>query len=307
VASEIFIVSYMIYLFAIEGYLPKKLNFGLLKKIVITSLPFFVVGVISTIYTSLDTTMISKLATPREVGLYGSAVRLKGVFLMLIPVLFGAFMPLLAKARSESIESGAKLFQKTYLSLLQLTTLMSLTVLVFGNFMSDLLFGTEFSASAQTISYLALALYITYLTVIKCVYMNIATDGKILMWITLLSLAINGALNFFLIPWGFTTFGEGGAGVGASISTLISEMFVFWSLVYFIRDGIFTKTICFKILLSLFPFVLMLSTYSIWMPFSFVQKLVTFILAVPLYMILTRLLKWEDVHTLKNLVLKRGA
>ena len=75
------------------------------KDFILVGLPFFINGAMISFYGNIDIAMLERLASTEEVGWYGAAQQLKGIFMMIVPLLYSVITPLLSKAHSRDEDS----------------------------------------------------------------------------------------------------------------------------------------------------------------------------------------------------------
>jgi O-antigen/teichoic acid export membrane protein len=110
--SEIFGLGYMLYQSRRHQFFGAGPSRDRLKDLLKISLPFYMAGVLTTFFTETDTNMLAFMSTNIEVGYFGSANKLIGVFLLLIPILQSSFTPALSQALHEGQGSFETLFKQ---------------------------------------------------------------------------------------------------------------------------------------------------------------------------------------------------
>lgn len=278
----------------------------LLKNIVVSSLPFFVVGALANVYTGLDTTMLQEMSNATEVGLYGSAVRLKGNFLLIVPIIYSTFMPMVSKVLGDNPRQAENFFRQILQWTLAMSFFLSMGVLVFADFLSNILYGSEFAKAHRATSFLAPIVALTYLNILFSMYLNLTTRGRGLVIVTLTSLGINAGLNVFFIPWGLARWGVGGGGVGASIATSISEIWVLVGLLYGARKVAASMRTVSAMLFAAVPLITLLYTYDSWANMPLLSRICYFAVAVPIYTFATGIIRPAELMSLIGVLRRRG-
>ena len=193
-------------------------------------LPFFINGALLSFYGNIDITMIEYFGERSEVGWYGSAQQLKGIFMMGVPLLASVIMPLLSKESAQGSERFQRFAAKVFWAMIFLSWTLSVFMASFSYEIVPLLFGSEFVPATKHVVLLAPVIMFTYINVFLSMILSLKTSGKKMVFVTALSLLVNALLNVWLIPWGLTQLGEGGGGIGASITTIIAEILVYLAL-----------------------------------------------------------------------------
>lgn len=224
--SEILGVSFLVWQSWRLGYLSGGFDIVMLRQMVTQSLPFFAVGAMVEIYGNVNTTMLNFIAGNSEVAYFGAADRLKGMGLLLVPVMQAGLQPSLSKAWHQSKEQFTGLVKRAVRLLVVLSMPLTLGLMILPDIIADTIFGSEFRASYRAISYLAPVLTLTYLNVLLGSCLNIISDGRKFVVVTALSLVLNIVLNLQLVPVCRTHWGAGGAAAGSALATVVAELFV---------------------------------------------------------------------------------
>ncbi|MEN9834624.1 MAG: hypothetical protein RL011_817 [Pseudomonadota bacterium] len=224
--SELLGVSFLIWQSRRRGHFSGGFDFELLRKIVKQSLPFFAVGALVELYGNVNTTMLNFMVGKSEVAYFGAADKLKGMGLLLVPVMQAGLQPALAKAWHHDKVQFAALVNKAVRLLIILSMPLTLGLMLLPDVISDVIFGSEFRSCHRAISYLAPVLTLTYLNVLMGSCLNIISDGRKFVVVTGVSLVLNISLNFFLVPVCRSLWMDGGGAAGSALSTVIAELFV---------------------------------------------------------------------------------
>ncbi|MBM4250681.1 MAG: hypothetical protein FJ146_01760 [Deltaproteobacteria bacterium] len=224
--SELLGVSFLVWRSKRLGYLSGRFDIVLLRQIVTQSLPFFAVGAMVEIYGNVNTTMLNFIAGNSEVAYFGAADRLKGMALLLVPVMQAGLQPALSKAWHQSKEQFTRLVKHAVRLLVVLSMPLTLGLMILPDMIADTIFGSEYRASYRAICYLAPVLSLTYLNVLLGSCLNIISDGRKFVVVTGFSLLLNIGLNLQLAPFCMKLWGEGGAAAGSALATVVAELFV---------------------------------------------------------------------------------
>jgi O-antigen/teichoic acid export membrane protein len=210
------------------------------KNLMTDSSPLILSGIMKVVFLRIDQIMLAKMTNAAELGAYAVAVRLSEGFFFLPAILYASVFPAIVKAK----ETSDDLFYEKLQRLYNLMAFMGYMVIGFLTFSSSqiihLLYGEEFTASAEMLMILAWSL----------LFINLGTGrGAFLLsmnWTRVHSLTmaggclINVLLNLLLIP----RMG----GVGAAIASVVAYGFAgyFSCFLYpplFRTGGMMTKSI----------------------------------------------------------------
>ncbi len=291
--SEIFGLAYMMLVARRHRFFGVGFSRERLQSLLKASLPFYVAGVLSTFFTETDTNMLSFMSSDIEVGYFGSANKLVGVFLLLIPILQSSFTP----ALSQALNNGHGQFESLYKQLMNLILVCSLplsvVIVLFGDYVSRLLYGEGFQASYKILCYLAPVLTMMYVNTFTGACLYLSSPGGQISRIFIIGLIINVALDYFAIPFGMK-FGPGGAGVAVTFCTFICEVYAFLAMTRIFPNRVLDRKLFKNLLVILAPCWLGMLLYEPMIALNFWQRLGIATL-VPFYALLTRLVTMAEI------------
>ena len=207
-----------------------RFDFSFLKKLQIEALPFGLFFVIITLYSYVDTVMLSFMRTDAEVGWYNAAYKIyEGltvfpfiICVVLYPRLSQLFV-LNKKAHSLLSSRAAK-----YMFII------SFPILICGIILSKNIiniFGKEFQNSVVALQILLLGVVFVFQIWLFQTILNSIDKQKVVMYVGLTGLIVNVFLNLLLIPrYGFK---------GAAATTVISELMVFGIYYFYLHRSYF--------------------------------------------------------------------
>ena len=267
-----------------------KFNLTFLKKLQIEALPFGVFFVIITLYSYVDTVMLSFIRTDAEVGWYNAAYKIyEGltvfpfiICVVLYPRLSQLFV-LNKKAHSLLSSRAAK-----YMFVI------SLPILICGILLSkdiiNILFGEGFQNSVVALQILLVGVVFMFQIPLFQIILNSVNKQKVVMYVGLVGLIVNIFLNLLLIPkYGFK---------GAAATTVMSGLIVF-IVYYFYLCRSYFKTSIWK--LSLKPLFASLIVGGLVWKFNALPLFLLVFLIFCLYFFLLFCLKVFD-HGERDLV-----
>ena len=208
-----------------------KWNFKIISNALLkTSMPLLFVSITLILASSIDLIMLGWLSSIDQVGYYTIAFQLAVLTSIFLQIANSVLMPKIATLYSNNnIEKMRIITQKITLILTIIGILSFLFFLLLGKPLLNL-WGTEFINAYSILIILSLGQFINVASGPVMNILMMCNSEKILMRITLLSLALNVVFNYFLIR----RFDAEGAAVGTfiSIATVmtISSYFVWKKL-----------------------------------------------------------------------------
>lgn len=195
------------------------------KRVVIYSLPFFVVTLTTTLFSKLDDTLVGFLASDREVGWFGVASNLSQVALLMTPLIGSVVLPLFSRVAARSRAELDNVMRRSLEVILMIAIPASLALGLGADVWVRIVGGPDYAPAALALRVLAPVFVLTYVAMIcaDCLYV----EGKSwrVTWVCLGGLAVNVTLNATLIRPMLAALGPGGAGVGAAVATIGTEVF----------------------------------------------------------------------------------
>ena len=177
---------------------------------------FFSVLIIQAHY-RVDQIMISKIAGSAELGMYSAAYKLVEQLLMVPAIISAVLLPQMALNRKN------RELTKDRLSMIYGTTILAsvavaIPVMLMADPLIRLAFGAEFAAAGGVLFYLMLGVPFLFLANMSGLYFTVFGQERQAFIRNLSGLAVNVALNLFMIPrYGAT---------GAALSTVVSYFMV---------------------------------------------------------------------------------
>jgi O-antigen/teichoic acid export membrane protein len=191
--------------------------------VVVASLPFFVAGISQTLYSRVDTTMLSFLASDVEVGWYGAAATVSGMAMLLAPLLTWVLLPLSARAGARSDADVTLLVRRAMSLVIALALPVTLGIGLGADVIVHTLFGAAYAPATLSLQTMAPVFLFTYVGMVSGGTLIGLGRGWLVTTVMLGSLGLLPLLGWLLIPWGHTTLGAGGAGAGAAAALNITE------------------------------------------------------------------------------------
>ncbi|MEZ4272501.1 MAG: flippase [Myxococcota bacterium] len=226
---------------AARKHLKLRLDFSLKSGLTVigASFGFFINELAMDFYARIDVTMISWLITDAEVGYYQASININFLVLLLLPLIHAIFMPMAARIGAQSKQTLNDTMEGAIRIVLALVIPMALLVIIHADALMPLAFGKAFAPSARSLRVLAVMFPLTYVNVIFAVHLFVIDRTWTVTRTSLMGMVINPALNWFVIPWAYGLFPDGGgAGLGAAMTSLATELGVVTILYLALRrDG----------------------------------------------------------------------
>lgn len=300
--SQLFGVGYLLWYAFKKNLYTRKPRFGVLKDVALVSLPFFLAGVFAYLYQSTNASFLSKMTNDAEVGYFGAAMRLQGIFLLMVPILQSAFMPTMSRTLHESVEVYKKFCTDILQAILVLSLPLTCGLIFFGREAIMILYGQEFLPAVHIIAALAPGLTLTYLNVFLAMSAILSSNGVAMAFVMGTTVLLNAALNYFLIPWGTATWGIGGAGIVVALSTLVAESLNAVGLFLASRVSLWNARVARIMIVITLPALGSLCAFDELQALSLPVRMLSFMFFVPAYCWITGLVTSREIRVIKSLL-----
>jgi O-antigen/teichoic acid export membrane protein len=218
-----------------------RVDMAATKKMLLSSLPYYVTAIATTAYAKLDVTLLEFTAGSKEVGLYGSATTLAGLTLLITPIIGWVLMPMLARAAERS---RTELYEHVCRSMELVLTIgipASLLINVGADVWIRVVFGTPYASAVTALHVLSTMFVLTYVAIIYAITLVMIERAWALAWISVAALAVNAVLNLVFVRYSVPLLGEGGGGTGCAAAMLCTEIFVSTCMAIAIGRGAFDR------------------------------------------------------------------
>ncbi|MBT8326137.1 MAG: polysaccharide biosynthesis C-terminal domain-containing protein, partial [Bacteroidia bacterium] len=226
-------LSFVLYMLRHEKIRPKIAVTSFSKELDLKPMAVFaffsvLTGIGGTLTNQIDVIMITSLKGTYQNGLYSWSLFIANAVAIPFSLIVAISTPIVAKYWKDNDLDGIRsMYRRTSSSLL---------VFSLGAFLSfwlvvDDLFllmpkGNEFMLAKSMVLMLCVAKIIDMASGINSQILSMSKDYKLLLWMLLLSAAVNVGLNFLLIP----QYGIEGSGVATIISIIVFNVAKFWFL-----------------------------------------------------------------------------
>jgi O-antigen/teichoic acid export membrane protein len=209
------------------------------KRVLLVSVPFFVTTLATTLFTRIDDTLIGFLANDREVGWFGLASNLAQLALLMAPLMGSVLLPLFSRVAARSKAELTQVMRRALEVILMIAVPASLALGIGADVWVGIIGGPQYAPAILALRILCPVFIVTYVGMVCADYLYLAGRSWTVTWVCIGGVAVNAGLNAALIRPLLASLGPGGAGVGAALATIGTELFT---------CGMFVSTIGRKVL-----------------------------------------------------------
>ncbi len=189
------------------------------------SLPYFMWSIFAVIYYRIDAVMLSVLTSDSVVGWYGGAYRFFDIVMFLPVIITTVAFPIFSRLQSERGEELATTFQKSLKFVLMAAIPVSVLFFFFSEQMVSFFYGLdEYGPSVIILQIFSLGILLIYVDFILGSAILATDRQRAWAFVGFSAILLNIGLNYLMIP--YTDIHMGNGGIGAAISTLITELFI---------------------------------------------------------------------------------
>ncbi len=190
------------------------------------SLPYFLNYVAHRVYSKIDVSMLSYLTSDREVGWYGAAANVTAIVFLVMPLINAVVIPMGARIAQTSAEAVSATMRAAIRMVLILTVPMALLLALNAGAVVPLLFSSRYLPTVPAMQVLTPLVPLTYVcTMMGAHLVQLGQIWRVAI-ISLVGLVLNPALNLALIVPFWQRLGDGGAGIAAATTTVLTELLV---------------------------------------------------------------------------------
>jgi len=202
-----------------------EIQWNKVKHLTKTSLPYFLWSVFAVVYYRVDAVMLSLMAPEVVVGWYGAAYRFFDVLMFLPSIFSTAMFPVLSKLWGKDNEALSSMTHKSLEFMLLAGIPISILVFAGAENIIGLFFGLqEYGPSVILLRIFSVGLVLVYIDFILISTLVAADRHRQWTFAALIAMVANPVLNYFMIPFTQSHFGNGG--IGSAIATLVTELAV---------------------------------------------------------------------------------
>jgi O-antigen/teichoic acid export membrane protein len=269
------------------------------------SLPFFAGTVLTRTSGSVDIAILSRLGSFHEVGYYGAVQRLHGLFMMLVPIVQNALMPVLSRAYGNDEGHYDRLAGSAARALCILAFPLSIGMTIFSREIVGIVYGAEFLPAARVLMVNGPLLLLSYVTVFIAMNVVITTNGRSMALALAGTFVLNAILDLVFIPLGMHHLGAGGGAAGALASTLVVEIVTVIALIRTAKTRAFGGRTLFTFVVAAFPSLALVVFADRWSTVDLTVRIAAFVIGVPAYFFLSRMASIAELVTFANILRKK--
>lgn len=205
----------------------RLLQLDLLKRLLLSALPFFLTGFFITVYFRIDTIILSNYAPVREVGWYNAAYILLLNLQILPQSVSTALYPALARQWQTSKADFNRSLSEALQTNLLIGVILSVATLNVAPLVVQVLFGADFSPAARLLAILAPVIALASLSSVAGSALGATNKQQSIVLVTAAGAAANIGINLLLIP----RFGA----AGSALSTMLTEAMILGSYLLLLK------------------------------------------------------------------------
>ena len=213
-----------------------------------SSIPYFLWSVFAVIYYRIDAVMLSIMQGEQVVGWYGGAYRFFDIAMFFPSIITTVIFPIFSKLSSKKSHKFKETFQTSLRYMLLVGIPIMIVFLFYARDLVKVFYGLNgYEPSILILQVFAPGVLLVYTDFILGSSILAGNNQKTLAKVGFAAIFLNLILNYFLI--GFAQSLVGNAGVGAAVSTIITELFILVSAVKILPNYYF-KNISFDLFLK---------------------------------------------------------
>ncbi len=194
------ILLYLTYMLQKHENFYKKFNFEIAKQLILESWPVIIVGIAITVQGKLDQVILGKMMGSIPLGYYALAIGLIEIISFIPMILNSSIAPAIINAKKRSSEEYGMRMQNYYSLMFILSVLVGLPLYFFGQKITILLYGNEFSPAGVLLSLMALRIFFANMGVARSQYILNEKLFKYNLINTILGAIVSIVLNIYLVP-----------------------------------------------------------------------------------------------------------
>ncbi len=235
ISQIIYVIVLGILLYKTYGVSKSKVSVLIIKKIMVGSLPYGLLGVLGLLYFRIDAIILSYIRGSFETGIYGISYRFLDAITVIPSAFFLAIFPIFSNIHDTDLKLVKKFYFKSLIILGSLGTLLLIVYIVILPHVINI-FIPSYLPSIESIKILSISIPFMFLQA-PAVSVLLSTDKylKQVLVLSIFTLGFNVIANLIFIPInGY---------IAASWITVISELLSFVIFFVFINYQIFKKAV----------------------------------------------------------------
>jgi len=209
--------------------------------VIVACLPFYLAGLAQVAYAKIDISIMSFIANDIEVGWYGAASNLAGLSLLLSPLIGWVLLPLTSRAVARSQEELTLVTRRAMEMILITAIPITLFLALGADVVVVTMFGSAFAPAARSLRVLAPMFVLTYAAIVSSSILIRLERAWTVTLISISGMIVTPILDLILVPRSLAAFGQGGAGIGAGVALIVTELYTTILLVALLGGRAFDK------------------------------------------------------------------
>ena len=295
------VISYIVVFPTVKKYIiSSKVSFKNILKHTIKSLIYFVPGIVNTIFTSADKTVLGAFANSYEVGVYEQASKICSLCGSVINSISNVVMPRVTYLNHNSSNEKSKKFMfKTlhYASVVAIAV--TVGIICISDEFVPLFFGLGYEKSAVLLKILAFNVLMSILANYIGQQCLISNDKQNQYNIAIsVGAILNVILNLFMV--------ERLQSVGVSVASVVSSGVLFWVVLIFSREIISLKNIIQMDWKAIISAIIMFVTIY-WLSFDnlFITLVVKVVVGAAVYITILAILREEIIQEVFSNIIRQ--
>jgi len=186
--------------------------------VLMTSFPYGIHAILSTLYLQIDTVFLSYFSGNANVGVYQMAMRIVLATMIVNEIMVSSYFPIIAKKLKSDIAGFRKDGIALNKYLLLIGGFAAVGLFVYAEYLIHFLYGSQYSSAIIILQMLSLVILIRFILTSYAAFITISGNQKLRSLSVALSLLINIILNLYFIP----LYGAR----GAACTSIITHLFL---------------------------------------------------------------------------------
>ena len=214
-------IAFIYEYFILRKYITKpkfELDLTFSKKIILSSLPFAVTGLLYTIYYSIDVVMLTQLVGDYATGIYNATYKLISVLTLFYSIYIAVVFPVMSKLFEKDKKMLLISFEKSIKYLMLIIIPLAISTVIYSKDIILLFYGQEYFPAASVLSILIWTVCLLFISGACNTLLNASHKEVTITKIYTIAALFNIILNLFMIP--YLSYD------GAAITTVLSDILI---------------------------------------------------------------------------------
>ncbi len=205
-----------------------KFSWGKCKQLLKISYHYILPGLMVAVYGQTDKIMLKQMTSEEAVGYYATGVTLCSMWTFVLNAIIDSIYPTILKLKKDGDqEAYERKNRQLYAIVFYVSTFVSISFVLLGNFAIEILYGKEFLPASSVLKIITWYTAFSYLGVARNAWIVSENKQKYITFLYVGAAVANVGLNFALIPiWGAD---------GAAVASLVAQVLSGMLLPFFIK------------------------------------------------------------------------